>query len=760
MRRPACFHPLRPLLLAAALAATGPLAAAPLDMDLPAQPLGTALRALARQAGLTLAADDALLAGRQAPALRGRLEPAEALRRLLTGSGLEAVQDGPTWIVRRVPPAAASEAPAVVRITGARQGADLPGERRTATGGFGEQSVLDTPFTVSVISAERLREQGVVTIEQALRYVTGASASYASGAYNYFNVRGNIPTTLIDGSPHWGRARYSLENVDRVEFLQGPAALRGGFGGPGGAVNLVSKRPTAGALTEWSADLDSWGARRLTLDASRRTESGEFGSRVNLAYERIDDQWNLPGERYFAAVANDWRLHPQWRLTLDADFLDDRRVYAGEYATDADGRLVDLDPRRLYGQPWADQHTQAFTGRLGAQWDFAPAWRARFQLGGYRYKELWNAHYMGPIQANGDYQVSWLANRGLRKGVNFTASADGEVLAGGWRHALSFAVQQVRGSSALGYTDTEVLGTSNIRRPVYFPRRAVDVALADPTRTRETSLVATDEIHFDERWSLLVGARHSRYHTDQDDYRASATLPVAAVLYKPVPGLTTYVSYAASLEPGGTAPEDASNRGEQLEARRSRQVELGAKWSALDGRLLVTGAAFQIHADYWGYTNAQGRYVQDGYQALRGLELAVDGQVAPGWKVQGGATWLRDILHDTGDALQDGQQSSAVPRQSLNFSVTHDLAAWPGLAVNAGVFHTGWFNSYNYDVVKLVRLPSVTTAEAGLRYRWKTGGSQATVRLQVTNLFDRQGWQPYFYPLQPRTAKLTLEYAL
>ena len=64
---------LRHTVLAALCATAFPAAqalAAPVSIDLPAQPLGEALKAFARSAGVTVAADGALLTGKSAPALR------------------------------------------------------------------------------------------------------------------------------------------------------------------------------------------------------------------------------------------------------------------------------------------------------------------------------------------------------------------------------------------------------------------------------------------------------------------------------------------------------------------------------------------------------------------------------------------------------------------------------------------------------------------------------------------------------------------
>lgn len=89
------FH--RPLVLALSLACAIPL---PLlsasahaqtvtrHFDLPAQPLASALDAYSRLTGVDLVIGAALPSGQTAPALRGQFDDAQALSRLLVGSGL------------------------------------------------------------------------------------------------------------------------------------------------------------------------------------------------------------------------------------------------------------------------------------------------------------------------------------------------------------------------------------------------------------------------------------------------------------------------------------------------------------------------------------------------------------------------------------------------------------------------------------------------------------------------------------------------
>lgn len=95
----------------------------PIEFNLPAQSMSSALNNFAIQANLQMFFEEATVSGLQAPAVVGQMSPHEALRTLLANTGLEAVQnaDG-TYVVRtkrpvhpaarRAPPTAAPAAAA------------------------------------------------------------------------------------------------------------------------------------------------------------------------------------------------------------------------------------------------------------------------------------------------------------------------------------------------------------------------------------------------------------------------------------------------------------------------------------------------------------------------------------------------------------------------------------------------------------------------------------------------------------------------
>lgn len=70
-------------------------------LDLPAQPLGAALKSLGAKIGLNITFNDALVSGKNAPALNGTMSRKEALQKLLSNTGLEAKLNDTTIYIQR-----------------------------------------------------------------------------------------------------------------------------------------------------------------------------------------------------------------------------------------------------------------------------------------------------------------------------------------------------------------------------------------------------------------------------------------------------------------------------------------------------------------------------------------------------------------------------------------------------------------------------------------------------------------------------------
>ncbi len=74
------------------------------------------------------------------------------------------------------------------------------------------------------------------------------------------------------GPPNMTSRVMGTANLERVEFLKGPASLMSGEGAAGGAVNFVTRAPHRGPVeTEVTAAAGSFGERRLSVGTGGTT---------------------------------------------------------------------------------------------------------------------------------------------------------------------------------------------------------------------------------------------------------------------------------------------------------------------------------------------------------------------------------------------------------------------------------------------------------------------------------------------------------
>jgi Fe(3+) dicitrate transport protein len=73
----------------------------PVTIDLPVQPLAESLKQFAKQSDSNIVFDPNLVQGKLAPAVKGNYDSAQALQKLLSGSGLEATTEDTTILIKR-----------------------------------------------------------------------------------------------------------------------------------------------------------------------------------------------------------------------------------------------------------------------------------------------------------------------------------------------------------------------------------------------------------------------------------------------------------------------------------------------------------------------------------------------------------------------------------------------------------------------------------------------------------------------------------
>lgn len=115
--------------------------------------------------------------------------------------------------------------------------------------------VRETAKNMTIINAKEIKEKGAKTIADALRGVPGVVVRQMDGASPMIDLRGSGATAqfntviLLDGIPVSGLAGFNLntvpvDEVEKIEVLQGAGAVMYGDGAIGGVVNIITKTPT------------------------------------------------------------------------------------------------------------------------------------------------------------------------------------------------------------------------------------------------------------------------------------------------------------------------------------------------------------------------------------------------------------------------------------------------------------------------------------------------------------------------------------
>lgn len=260
------------------------------SISIAAKPLGQALLQLGTQTSLQIFYPQNIVEGLQAPAISGNLTPEQALQQLLQNTAITYERQGNNVTLSRK--SASNEAElGLVTVKGGNpattEGTGSYTTRATGAATRMELSLRETPQSVSVIGRQQIEDQNLTTLAEVLRQTPGIVVDRLDERQK-FTARGFELSPMIDGVPtlayntNSGEASMISTTIyDRVEVIRGAAGLLNGVGSPGGAINLVRKRPTAEFSGHVSAGVGTWSRYNAEADLSTKlNESGSVRGRV------------------------------------------------------------------------------------------------------------------------------------------------------------------------------------------------------------------------------------------------------------------------------------------------------------------------------------------------------------------------------------------------------------------------------------------------------------------------------------------------
>jgi catecholate siderophore receptor len=149
----------------------------------------------------------------------------------------------------------------------------------------------------------------------------------------------------------------------------------------------------------------------------------------------------------------------------------------------------------------------------------------------------------------------------------------------------------------------------------------------------------------------------------------------AAFVYKPSSHGSVYFDYGTSFNPSAESLS-LSVSSAILPPEENETYEVGAKWSFLNERLLMEGAAFRTEKDNARETSPTNStvIVLAGNQVVKGVQFSVVGRLPEGMDIVAGYAYMNsDVIYSQLFPTSVGYPLANVPKQTFNAFLTHRL---------------------------------------------------------------------------------------
>ncbi|MEF2455598.1 Fe(3+)-pyochelin receptor FptA [Pseudomonas aeruginosa] len=623
----------------------------------------------------------------------------------------------------------------------------------------------ELPQSASVIDHERLEQQNLFSLDEAMQQATGVTVQPFQLLTTAYYVRGfKVDSFELDGVPALlGNTASSPQDMaiyERVEILRGSNGLLHGTGNPAATVNLVRKRPQREFAASTTLSTGRWDRYRAEVDVGGPlSASGNVRGRAVAAYEDRDYFYDVAdqGTRLLYGVT-EFDLSPDTLLTVGAQYqhIDSITNMAGVPMA-KDGSNLGLSRDTYLDVDWDRFKWDTYRAFGSLEQQLGGGWKgkvsAEYQEADSRLRYAGSFGAIDPQTGDGG-QLTGAAYKFKSIQRSLDANLNGPVRLFGLTHELLGGVTYAQGETRqdtarfLNLPNTPV----NVYRwdPHGVPRPQIgQYTSPGTTTTTQKGLYALGRIKLAEPLTLVVGGRESWWDQDTPATRfkpGRQFTPYGGLIWDFARDWSWYVSYAEVYQP--QADRQTWNS-EPLSPVEGKTYETGIKGELADGRLNLSLAAFRIDLennpqedpDHPGPPNNP-FYISGGKVRSQGFELEGTGYLTPYWSLSAGYTYtsteyLKDSQNDSGT-----RYSTFTPRHLLRLWSNYDLP-WQDRRWSVG---GGLQAQSDYSVdYRGVSMRQGGYALVNMRLGYKID-EHWTAAVNVNNLFDRTYYQSLSNP--------------
>ncbi len=577
--------------------------------------------------------------------------------------------------------------------------------------------IQDIPQAIDVISNEQLQEQSITRLQDALRNVPGITMNSGEGGAHgdNINLRGLVVQNgfFMDGMRDPGSYSRDSFNLESVDVIKGPSSLMFGYGSTAGIVNQETKLPEKTSFNNVVVKGGTNDLARVTGDFNHAFDA-DNALRLAVMAERsnVADRDVVLNRRFGFAPSVSFGMAGPTRLTLSYLHQEENNIpdYGIPFLW---GAVAPAARQNFYGLANYDR-TQTDTNVLTMKFehDFSSALKLTntFRWGNYGF----NYQVTAPTLTN-DYSYepspgTPLDNIDVYRDQPSSAGHT-NLFSNRCNLAANFATGSIKHDVVTGFglsresmSTTRYVNQINAIAPTSLlnpnPYQVISVpslVSALPGSTGDNiNLYAVDTVHVTDQWDLIGGLNFdrfiSRFYSTGFNYNAAETRllgrsyaaytetnnlvsPRAAMVFKPADWQNYYFSYGTSYNPAiqylTLAPSSTA-----LSPQKTTNLELGAKYSLLGGRLSLNGALFQIQAANVRVADPDDPTLQavSFSERVKGVELTLNGRLSEHWEINTGYTHLQALISQgvtISGANESGNQAPNVPGNTFNLWTTY-----------------------------------------------------------------------------------------
>lgn len=645
---------------------------------------------------------------------------------------------------------------------------------RSAAATKSDASILETPQSISVITADQMQTRDVKTIVEAVQYSAGVN-THLSGKdprFDQFQIRGfNVhgEGSFRDGLKELGSSSYfshfrdETYGIERIDLIRGPASVLYGQTAPGGIINIVTKRPTEERLREFVGTIGTDERFQGAFDFSGKADAeGKLLFRLTGLARDADAQ-----VAHFSDYVEDNRLFIAPAVTFKPDDKTTLTILT-EYQHDLTGNAFAAS--RFYPTlplggvtPDYSKATKFFTGDP----NYDQFEQDQFRIGylfEHRFNDMFtvrqNLRY-GEVDVDYRYLLGGIAAddvtefRASRRIVEHLRSfgVDNQLI-------TKLATDEINHTIVAGvdyqYSRLDDVSTGgapdpnyflDLTNPVYGQNIPLPTMIGSSTdqKSRQTGVYLQDQAKLD-NWVLTLGGRYdwaeidtlNRVTSDRVVQKDRAFSGRAGLTYLFDFGLAPYVSYSESFLP----TTGTNYAGDPFDPTTSQQYEVGIKYE-FGRELRATLAAFDItqqnlltlDSDHsgLGYPCDNACQRQTGEVRSRGFEAEIVATLTEGLSLTAAYTIMDVEVTKTEDPGELGMTPIVTPEELASIYADYTFQSGPLAGFGLG-FGARYIGESFQDTTNKYKNPSYTVFDGGLHYDFDEG-----TRLQVSasNIFGK-----------------------